>query len=107
MENENKEKQDCGCSGPDCCPPKKNKLWMKILFGVIILAAATIITIKLACPHCGGKEKCAGTEKSCCADSTKSGGCSEKKSGCPMEKGKSDKCDKSKGASCCPKDSAK
>ncbi len=48
MEKQNDSKQNCDC-GPDCCTPKKkNKLWMKLLFILIILAAVAIITVKLA-----------------------------------------------------------
>ena len=109
MENENKEKKDCGC-GPDCCPPKKNKLWMKIVFGAVILAAIAIISIKLCCPGCGSDNKCSGkTEKSCCADSTKPDKCKDAKTAscCSKDSMKSGKCEASKKSSCCPKDAAK
>jgi len=48
MENKNISKQDCGCSD-GCCTPskKKSNLWKIIIFAVIILAAGTIITVKL------------------------------------------------------------
>ena len=46
METENNTKQDCGC-GTDCCTPKKSKLWMKIVFIVIVAAAIAIVTVKL------------------------------------------------------------
>lgn len=46
MENEENKKQDCDC-GSDCCTPKKSKCWMKILFVAIIVAALTIVVVKL------------------------------------------------------------
>jgi hypothetical protein len=49
MENQFNSTQDCGCSTGDCCQPqKKNTLWKKILFTVIILAAVAIVVLKMA-----------------------------------------------------------
>jgi len=72
MENENKSNQDCGC-GSDCCPPKKNKLWMKLVFIAIVVAAVGIVTVKLISSNTSDS-----TEKSSCCDTTKSKGCCEK-----------------------------
>ena len=59
MDNQDNSKQDCGC-GDECCTPKgkKGNMWTKIIFGVIIIAAGTIITVKLA-----AQQK---TPSSCC-----------------------------------------
>ena len=36
MENQNRSKQDCGCSNGCCTPPKKkNNFWKRIIFVVI------------------------------------------------------------------------
>jgi len=40
------EKQDCGCEG-DCCAPKKKPRWVKIISLLVILAALSIIFIKI------------------------------------------------------------
>jgi len=93
MENENNTKQDCGCGGTDCCTPSKSKLWMKIVFIVVIAAAVTIAVLKLTgnCSMCGNKTTVT-TEKSCGgADSTKKCGGDTTKV-----------CDPQKKSSCCP-----
>lgn len=84
MESENK-KQDCGCSDPNCCTPKKSNLWMKIVFAVIVVAALLIVAIKLMNndkPDQGNsnainKSGCDTTVKSC--DPGKNPGCCPKK----------------------------
>ena len=67
MENQNNSNQNCGCS-EGCCPSqKKRNLWTKVTFGVIILAAAVIITIKLTGKHdASTKDCCEPTESSNC-----------------------------------------
>lgn len=46
MENQNDKKNDCGCDS-GCCQPKKSKLWAKLLFILVFLAASAIIIIKV------------------------------------------------------------
>ena len=59
MENQNISKQDCGCSDGCCTPPKKkNNLWKIIIFVAIILAAGTIVTVKLVNKQQNPTEKC-------------------------------------------------
>lgn len=88
MENENKTKQDCGC-GDGCCTPSKSKLWMKILFAIIIIAAIAIVSYKLVNNNTSSAKVGAtiGTEKSGCCDSSKTKSCeSGNKSCCPENK---------------------
>jgi len=47
MEEQVKNRQDCGCGGDCCKPGKKGNLLSKIVFIAILLAVAAIITIKL------------------------------------------------------------
>ena len=100
MENETNKQQDCGCNGGDCCTPKKSKLWMKIVFVAIVLAAIAIITVKLVNKGCTTEP----AKKSCCSDSTKS--CNHKKDTVKINGSDTTKpkcCDKKKGSSCCSK----
>lgn len=94
MEIEKHTQQDCGCSSSgDCCTPKKSKLWMKIVFIVIVVAAMAIVTVKLVnSNNCKSDAKgvTVATEKSGCGDSTKSIKCVKI-------------CDPEKNPSCCPK----
>ncbi|MFH0867186.1 MAG: hypothetical protein V1904_13410 [Bacteroidota bacterium] len=85
MENENNTKQDCSC-GTDCCTPRKSNLWMKIVFIVIVVAAVTIVTVKLVSNDnkAGSSNSAVTIEKSSCSDTTKA-------------------CDPKKNPSCCPK----
>jgi len=47
MENNMNNQPDCEC-GSDCYQPKKNnKLWTKIVFTIVMVAAVAIVTIKL------------------------------------------------------------
>jgi len=64
MENQEISKHDCGCSDGCCTPKKKNSLWSKIIFILIILAVGVIITVKLV----GKKDEkcCDKTENSTC-----------------------------------------
>jgi hypothetical protein len=81
MENENKPKQDCGCSDPNCCAPKKNNLCMKIIFIVIVVAAIGIVAVKLI--NNKGKSELKGaavtTEKSSCGDTSNTKACDPSK----------------------------
>jgi hypothetical protein len=98
METENKTTQDCGCDG-DCCTPKRSKLWMKIVFIVIVAAAIGIVSMKLI----EKSDAPVPPKKSCCSDSTK---CSNqmKDNAKTNDSTKSKGCDKTKGSSCCSKD---
>jgi len=81
--NEN-DKNDCGCSDGNCKPKKKN-ITTKVISLIILLAAITIIVIKVT-GHSGnttGKQLVNG--KTTCDTS------------------KSSTCDTSKGSSCCSK----
>ncbi|MDR2586598.1 MAG: hypothetical protein LBC84_10360 [Prevotellaceae bacterium] len=68
MENQNNSNQDCGCSDGCCAPQKKGKLWSRIVFIVIIVAAATIVTIKLTGKQDTPPADCCETAEnpSCC-----------------------------------------
>ena len=95
MENQENSKQDCGCSDGCCTPKKKSTLWTKILFIVIILAAGTIITVKLT-----GKTGTPANAKCCETSQTQSSSC------CP-ETAKQDSvpakcCDTQEEKPCCP-----
>jgi len=66
MENQNISKQDCGC-GENCCTPKKSRLWTRVIFIIIILAAGTIIALKLVGNHDKEADDCCeATENSNC-----------------------------------------
>jgi len=70
MDNQNNSKQDCGCSDGCCTPQKKGNLWKRMIFCVIILAAGTIITIKLVAKQGTTSDKCCNTEASTCCPQT-------------------------------------
>ena len=78
---------DCGCTDGSCKPKKKN-IFSKILFVVILIAAAAIIGIKLAghSDNASGKQLIASPGKVSSCDSIKS-----------------KTCDTTKGSSCCSK----
>lgn len=82
-----KKKQDCGCTDGSCRPKKKNIL-SKIIFVVILMAAMTIIGIKLVgrSDNASGKQTIAAPGKV---------------SGCDTTQTKT--CDTTKGSSCCSK----
>jgi len=68
MENQNVSKQDCSCSDGCCTPQKKtSKLWSKIIFLIIVLAAGVIIMVKLI----NKPEKCCDKKENatCCPHS--------------------------------------
>jgi hypothetical protein len=69
MENQNSTKQNCGCSDGCCAPQKKGKLWKRALFIIILLAAGTIITVKLIAKQNTPAESCCSTSETpaCCA----------------------------------------
>jgi hypothetical protein len=85
-EGENK-KQDCGCDD-GCCQPKKKNIWSKLIFVVILLAAVTIIGVKLIgrSGNASDKQSVAVPGKAACCDTSKT-----------------KTCDTTKGSSCCPK----
>ncbi|MEI6124498.1 MAG: hypothetical protein WCQ95_12810 [Bacteroidota bacterium] len=81
----NEIKKDCGCDD-GCCQPKKSKLWAKILFAVVIVAAIAIIAIKFT----GNNNN--SDNKSTMVKNEKIGATDSTKSCCPKS-----------NASCCPK----
>lgn len=100
MENENNTNQDCGC-GTDCCTPKKSNLWMKIIFIVIVVAAAAIVTIKLT-----GAKNASANQSPAAAENSGCGGDSTMKCGGDTSKNCNGNIikvtDSKKGSSCCP-----
>jgi hypothetical protein len=66
MENQSNSNQDCGCSDGCCTPSKKGNLWKRIIFLVIILAAAGIVTAKLA-GNQSAEKCCENPTPTCCA----------------------------------------
>jgi hypothetical protein len=86
MENTTKPTQDCGCEG-DCCPPKPKPRWIKYLSFLILIAALSIVVIKITQDKKSPATQCKPTAgQSCCGDSSKTMAC-----------------DTTKGTSCCPK----
>lgn len=73
----------CDC-GDNCCPPKKEKPYKMIVFGVVLLAAAAIIGIKLLNGLSAEKtgEPCCPKGTEACCDST-SADTTKTKSCCP------------------------
>jgi len=76
MENNTKSKQDCGCEG-DCCQPKSKPKWIKYLSFLILLAAISIVVIKVVQDKKHPTTQCApsASGKSCCGDSSKTANC--------------------------------
>ena len=73
MEDKSNSKQDCGCSDGCCTPPKKKiNLWKIIIFVAIILAAGTIVTVKLVNKQNPNEKCCPDKEKSTCCPQSKS-----------------------------------
>jgi len=72
-------------SGPGGCKPKPKTRLKKILFLIIILAAAGIIIFKLASPRpisSAGKNAggtCVSSDKGCCSGTAGSDSCSKEK----------------------------
>lgn len=92
MESSNNN-TDCGC-GSDCCQPKKkNKLWKKIFFAIVILSAAAIVTLKIVGTN-NAQEK-----PSCDSINNKTSGCCDTAGTIPFVKINNPQKDKS----CCPK----
>jgi len=85
MENQSNVNQDCGCSDGCCTTQKKSSLWKRLVFCAIILAAGTIITVKLVAKSNETPAKCCPTEAAKC---------------CPAEAAK---CSPQAAPSCCPK----
>ena len=83
MDNQNHSNQDCGCSDGCCTPQKKGNLWKKILFLLIVLAAGTIITVKLVASQSASSEKCCDVPASatCCPQSATPAKCSDTPAG--------------------------
>lgn len=71
MENKSNSNQDCGCSDGCCTPQRKNSLWKKIVFIVIILAAGAIVTMKLINKNDAPAANCCEKpgNSSCCSQS--------------------------------------
>jgi len=86
MENNTKSTPDCGCED-GCCTPKKKPNWVKYLSILILLAAISIVAVKIVRDKKQPANQCTSASgKSCCGDSSKTA-----------------KCDTTKGSSCCPK----
>jgi len=69
---ENQSNQDCECSDGCCTTQKKRSIWSKILFLVIVLAAGTIITVKLVAKQNEPPANCCDTaEKPACCSQPK------------------------------------
>jgi hypothetical protein len=79
------KKTDCDCED-GCCQPKKKPEWIKYLFFLVILAALSIIVIKVVQDKKNPSENSPQSGQPCCPDSSKTAAC-----------------DTSKGTSCCPK----
>ena len=81
---------DCGCDG-NCCPPEKMSRWPKIVFAVVMLAAACIIAARLffAAPQepVADQQVVNDPNAPAWSDTSGSGAC----------------CDTTKSSSCCPK----
>jgi len=71
MENQSTINQDCGCSDGCCTPKKKSNPWKKWIFIAIILAAVSIVTIKLVAKQGTQSEKCCPAETSTCCPQPK------------------------------------
>jgi hypothetical protein len=94
MDNQEINKPDCNCNS-DCCQPKKNKLWMKIVFIAVVLAAVAIVTVKLVVksgPEPGTVCDSISNANSACCDTSGMKNCvkitdpSKNKSCCPKSK---------------------
>ena len=91
MSNLKMETPDCNCDD-NCCQPPKQKLWKKIMFFIVILAALAIVTVKLTTGNAGNalnKNDTINAQQSAVIDSTGSNTCAKT-------------CDPSKASSCCP-----
>ena len=56
MEKENNLNADCGCSD-GCCVTPKRKPWKKVLFILVFLVAASIVTMKLTSKNNGSVQQ--------------------------------------------------
>ena len=97
MENSNNSNENCNCSDGCCQTKKRNNLWTKILFIVIVVAAISIISVKLTSKNCNTQPNSATSNsvqnpKPSCCDTTKQINCTEgtnqsnKKPCCPRSK---------------------
>jgi len=77
---------DCGCDG-NCCPPKRRPKWMAILSIVILIAAISIVTVKLSQNHsmAAGSVHAEKEKSSCCDTAAYSKSDTIKKSSCCPE----------------------
>ena len=89
MENQNNN-QDCGCEGNCCQPPKKKNSFNKIIFSLIILAALSIVTIKLIGKNNSKQQSNPQSKNVSCTDTTAKKECGKE-------------CTSSDGSPCCPK----
>jgi len=76
MENQSNVNQNCDCGDGCCTTQKKSSLWKRLVFCAIILAAGTIITVKLVAKNNETAAKCCPTEAAKCCPSAKSSSCS-------------------------------
>jgi hypothetical protein len=74
MESTEQTNPDCGCENGECCPPKRKPKWMKIVSVIVLLAALSIIFIKVFNDHPVDKPKqeCVPGNSSCCDSASKS-----------------------------------
>lgn len=90
MEENTKPANDCGCSD-GCCTPKKKPNWVKYISILILLAALSVIAVKVVQDKNEPAKQCcpAGGSKSCCADSSKTAATDTvKDKGCCSKPGK-------------------
>lgn len=81
-------KNDCNCDG-ECCPPKKkNNIFSKLIFAVIILTAMGIVGVKLFYQQ---------------APAANNQGLNKKGTAACCDTSSSKPCDTTKGSSCCTK----
>lgn len=84
-EHFSEKKADCGCDD-GCCQPKQKPKWLKYISFLIILAALSIIVIKVVQDKNNPMENNPQKSQACCPDSSKTAAC-----------------DTSQNSSCCPK----
>jgi len=92
MESQSNVNQGCGCSDGCCATTKKSSLWKRLVFCAIVLAAGTIITVKLVAKNNETATKCCPTEATKCCP-TEAAKCS------PTEAAK---CSPQAAPACCP-----
>jgi arsenate reductase (thioredoxin) len=77
---------DCNCDG-GCCPPKKNNIFSKLIFAVIILTAMGIVAVKLIYQQ---------------APAANNQGLNKQRTSVGCDTSSAKTCDTAKGSSCCP-----